>query len=273
MIGKRTMVRRVFLWVLTVLFCLSTPALAEATERGNLSERFDDIVAMEYNGVTYRIRNRITVALVMGTVGGSSDETGTDFAEMMYLLVIDDDQKIYTPIRISSDALVDWGGSGLSPETGEVQLRALYSMGADENVGCGLIVQKLNEILGDELIGSYAALDLDRLTVLDGIEPGEEYVEEEYKERLRAIKAKAESSSTDEVNAMFNALSGYIVTDMKSGALMKIVDKVDRYDGQPTIPLPVVEEVMDDGQVRVTIDAEAVLPAVLDAFYEEYTAW
>lgn len=273
MIGKRTMGLRALLWLLTALTCLSMSAVAETAEKGDLSERFGDVVALEYNDVTYRIRNRITVALMMGTVGDPTDEAGTDYAEMMYLLVIDDDQKIYTPIRIRSTAWVDWEGSELWPEAGEVQLRALYSMGADEEDSCSLILQKLNEILGDELIESYAALDLDRLTVIDGIEPSGGYVEEEYKERLRAIKAKAEASSTDEINGMFNALSGYIVTDMKSGALMKIVDKLDRYEGQPTIPLPVVEETLEDGQARTTIDEEAVLPAVLDVFYEEYEAW
>lgn len=271
MIVNRTM--RVLLWLMAALICLSVPAVAETAERGNLSERFGDIAALEYNGVTYRVRNRITVALMMGTVGEPTDEAGSDYAEMMYLLVIDDDQKIYTPIRISSDVWVDWEGSELWPEAGEVQLRALYSMGADENDGCSLILQKLNEILGEELVENYAALDLGRLTVIDGIEPSDGYVEAEYKERLRAIKAKAEASTTDEINGMFNALSGYIVTDMKSGALMKIVDKLDRYEGQPTIPLPVLEENMEDGQVRLAVDEDAVLPAVLDVFYEEYAAW
>ena len=273
MIWKHAKAQRVLQWLLVVLICFGMSATAETAERGNLSERFDNIVALEYNGVTYRIRNRITVALMMGTIAEESDGTETDYAEMMYLLVIDDDRKIYTPIRIASAAWVDWEGSELWPEAGEVQLRTLYSMGSDENVGCSLIVQKINEILGDELLENYAALDLGRLTVLDGIEPSGGYVEAEYKERLRAIKAKAESSSTDEINEMFNAMSGYIVTDMKSGALMKIVDKVDRYEGQPTVPLPVVEEIMEDGQVRVTVDEQAVLPAILDAFYEEYTAW
>ena len=111
------------------------------------------------------------------------------------------------------------------------------------------------------------------MTVIDGIEPSDGYVEAEYKERLHAIKAKAEASTTDEINGMFNALSGYIVTDMKSGALMKIVDKLDLYEGQPTIPLPVLEENMEDGQVRLAVDEDAVLPAVLDVFYEEYAAW
>ena len=264
---------RVALLMMVVFAFLTVGAAAETAERGDLSKRFGNIETIEYNGCTYRIRNRLTIALVMGTVGDGEDGTGADYAELMYLLVIDDDQRIYTPIQIPSSAWVNWQGSELWPETGEVQLRAMYSMVEDGNDGCRLILQKLDEILGGELIGCYAALDMDRLTLIDGIEPSEVYVEQEYKDRMHAIKASAEQSSTDEINEMFNVLSGYIVTDMKSGALMKIVDKVDRYDGQPTIVLPVIEEILEDGQTRVRIDESAVLPVVLSAFYEEYAAW
>ena len=262
---------RVTLLMLMIFAFLTVGASAETAERGDLSKRFSKIETIEYNGCTYRIRNRLTIALVMGTVGDDGD--GVDYAELMYLLVIDDDQKIYTPIQITSSAWVDWQGSELWPETGEVQLRAMYSKGKDGNDGCSLIMQKIDEILGGELIGCYAALDMDRLTLIDGIEPSEEYVEQEYKDRMHAIKASAEQSSTDEINEMFNVLSVYIVTDMKSGALMKIVDKVERYEGQQTIVLPVIEEILEDGQMRVKIDEGAVLPMVLNAFYEEYAAW
>ena len=259
--------------MMVVFAFLTVGAAAETAERGDLSKRFGNIETIEYNGCTYRIRNRLTIALIMGTVGDGEDVAGTDYAELMYLLVIDDDQKIYTPIQIPSSAWVNWQGSELWPETGVVQLRAMYSLGEDGNDGCRLILQKLDDILGGELIGCYAALDMDRLTLIDGIEPSEVYVEQEYKDRMHAIKASAEQSSTDEINEMFNVLSGYIVTDMKSGALMKIVDKVDRYDGQPTIVVPVIEEILEDGQTRVRIDESAVLPVVLSAFYEEYAAW
>lgn len=253
--------------------CLNAAALGEITGRGDLSERFGDVAVIMDGGIAYRVRSRISTVLVMGTVCEQDPEAPEEStAELMYLLVLDDDTKTYTPVRLNSAMRVQWPGNESQP-AGEIQLRELYAKGENPNEGCELIVQALNGILPDELVSSYAALDLERLTVIDGIEPGDVYVEEEYKGRLHAIKEQAEQSTTDEVNEMFNALSGYIVTDMKSGALMKIADKVDRYDGRPTVPLPVIEEILQDGTIRVGLDEAALLPTILDVFYEEYVGW
>lgn len=258
---------RVAMCLLAILMCLDSAALGETTGRGDLSQRFGDAVAFQYNGVSYRVRGRITTVLAMGTVRGQNPEAPEEAtAELMYLLVVDDDAKIYTPVRLDSAMWVDY-------PSGKIQLRELYAKGGNPEEGCALIVQVLNEMLPDALIGSYAALDLERLTVIDGVEPGNPYDEEEYKARLHAIKDQAEQASTNDANEMFGALSGYIVTDMKSGAMMKVVDKADRYEGQPTVALPVIEERLPDGSIRVAPDEAAILPALLNVFYEEYTGW
>ena len=53
--------------MLCLLLCFMNIGAWAETERGDLTERFSDEITVEYNGVTYRLRSRLTTVLAMGT--------------------------------------------------------------------------------------------------------------------------------------------------------------------------------------------------------------
>ena len=82
-----------------VCICLLTGVAVGETERGDLAERFSDVSRIEYNGTVYSLRNRITTVLFMGIA--LDEEIGAKVSDLTALVVLDDNEKKITPIRLS----------------------------------------------------------------------------------------------------------------------------------------------------------------------------
>lgn len=252
--------------MLCLLLCFMNIGAWAETERGDLTERFSDEITVEYNGVTYRLRSRLTTVLAMGT-SRTTDPEGQVRVEYLAMIVVDDDLNQITPIQLDVRTLVP----AADGET--VQLRMCYGQEEDAKLNCEQVLQAVNALLPDAILEHYVALDIDGLDMYDDEEAlaaaaaGD--TEALFKARLRTLQAEAESASSSELNALFNELSDYIVTDLKSGAMMRIADKVDRYDVLPTVDI--AGEVTADaaGGEVYQIDTEDLLANVVSTFFEE----
>jgi len=88
------------------------------------------------------------------------------------------------------------------------------------------------------------------------------------KRRLKALLAQAESANSDQLNDMFVSMSDHIVTDMKTGAIMKIIDKTDRYEVMSSVYVP-GSYVLENEQEVFDVDEAGFLDIIVNTFYEE----
>lgn len=244
--------------LLLALILLIGCAKAE-TVRGDLTERFSDIPRIEYEGQSYALKKRITTVLAMGI---GADEAGNARADVNFLLIIDDDAKTFTVIEIPADTLVQ-----VPLEDGtswNVRFQDVYAQGASPDEGGLKMVETLNGLLDEERVEHYLAFDANGAAVLDA----ELASIEDTKERLKAMMALVEAMDSDQLNDTYKLLGDYIITDMKSGAVMKVIDKADRYERLPRIMLPGVPYNANDGGTLYVHDTNEILKLRVNAFYE-----
>ncbi|MGN0801781.1 MAG: hypothetical protein ACI4MF_04195 [Candidatus Faecivicinus sp.] len=251
--GYKRLVSAVLL--LMMMFC----SAGVAEDYVDLNERFSDVVTFEYEDQTYYLKERVTTVLA-ACINADPQEGST--LELLLLLAVNDNAKTAALLQLDGAMPADW----LEGESRS--LNEIFSAEDGLDAGCERMVSVLNGLFPTEIVSSYVALDEAGLPLLDGIENDDENVSgDALVERLRAIKNGASDASTSELNDMLASLGDYIITDMKSGALMKIVDKMDRYDVGHRIPMPVEgaeEPQAQSGEAPEKPDADAE-PPVLDA--------
>ena len=240
---------------------LTVDTAAAETVRGDLKGRFDGDVKITYEDIEYRQRKRMTTALFLGI---APDENGESYRpEMLILLAIDDGRKLVVPLRLDCGLLEIQEGEA---EADESCLE--YAVDPDDiKAGCEGILRAVNGLLPAEVIEHYIALDLRGLSVIDGLDS------EDYENRLRAVKRQVETMPSGALNDLFGEMSDYIVTDMKSGALMKIIDKADRYERTAMIDVMLEENWNQEDADSILFSEEAFLKLAVDIFFEENTLW
>lgn len=249
---------RICLSLLLILSILAPCAGAE-TVRGDLSERFSSIPKIEYEGQTYALKNRITTVLAMG-IGAT--EAGEPRVDVNFMLIIDDDAKTFSVIEIPPDTLVQVALEDGTPWN--TRFQDVYAMGEDPDTGGMKMVETMNGVLGENRVEHYLAFDAKGAAVLDA-SLGEI---EDTKERLKAMMALVEGMDSDQMNDTYKLLGDYIITDMKSGAVMKVIDKMDRYEVLPRTMLPGAQYNANDGGTLYVADVNEILKLRVNAFYE-----
>lgn len=250
---------RVWLSLMLVLSMLAVCAGAE-TVRGDLSERFSDIPRIEYEGQVYALKKRVTAVLAMGI---GKNDAGKARVDVNFMLIIDDNEKTFSVIEIPCDTLVQVTGEDGNPWN--MRFQDVYALGENPDAGGLKMVEILNGILGDDRVEHYLAFDAEGAAVLDADLSGIA----DTKERLKAMMTLVEEMDSDQLNDTYGLLGDYIVTDMKSGAVMKIIDKMDRYEVLPRMVLPGASYKANDGGTLYVADANEILKLCVNAFYEE----
>lgn len=250
--------KKLGLWGLMIVLVMAGFAQAE-TERGDLSTRFEDVPRIEYNGESYSLRNQLTTVLLMGIL--EDEATGEAQADFIALLVIDDDERRMSPVRINADMRVSL------PDSAEtVSLRSLYAQGDDRDENCQRLIGAVNALLGEELINYYAAFELKGAAQIEGYEP----VAGDAETQLRALKAVLDQKSMDELTELNKQLTDYIITDMKSGSLAKVLDKSERYEQIPMVDLPTKTVEGGEGEeATVAPDEAGILEMMVPLFYTQ----
>jgi len=251
--------KRLWAVCLVVMMLCACGAHAE-TVRGDLSERFGSEVVLTYQDTEYQVRKRLTNVLFLGTE--LNEETQRYETVMMIVLSIDDNQKLITPIML--DCAKECVSTEENEEIAEVRtLGEVISQYEEVKEGAEAVVNEVNALLPDVLIKDYLALDLAGLTLLDG------RTDAEYEERMRSIATQFTDISTGDINRLLEELSPYLTTEMKSGGLMKVVDKTERYDRKSMLRLCVQEELLQNNP-RLTLWTDEVwLGTIIETFLEK----
>ncbi len=251
--------KRFFAACLAVIMLCACAAHAE-TERGDLSARFGGDVVLTHQDTEYCVRKRLTNVLFMGMELNA--DTQAYETVMMIVLSIDDNQKLITPIMLDcTRECVIAEDAENAEET--VTLGTVISRYEDVQAGAEAVVGVVNALLPDALIEDYLALDLAGLTLLDGREDAQ------YEARMRAIASQFGDISTGDINRLLEELSPYLTTDMKSGAMMKVVDKTDRYERKNMLRLCMEEERLSEDPRLVLWTDEVWLNTIIETFLEE----
>ena len=238
-------------WAILMLLLYLTAGMALGESgRGDLEERFDDVPRMEYDGKTYYLRDRMTTILVAGIL---PDEVGVPRTDFAALFAIDDNEKRITPIYINGATMVEVEGHRLP-------LREVYALGEDPDENLLRMAAAVNGVLGVELIDDYMGVDLDGISAVT--ELGR--IEGDARQRLHLLRLALEAMPSKQLNELYGALSEYLVTDMKSGAVMRALDKSERYEVADTADLPVISR---DGELLP--DEAAVRELTAGVFYED----
>lgn len=265
------------LCIAALLLSLCLSAACAETVRGDLSERFSDIPRIELDGVNYRLRNRLTTVLAMGL---GDDGQGNLRADLAMMLVIDDDAKTFAAIEIPSNTLVQIEISGetqnvrfgdlfmldptllgTTPEPNSTPKPELMRVSDDGKERCLNMVKAANLLLGEELIEHYMVFDAEGTKVIDV------NIEGDTRTRLKAMLARVDEMSSEELNETYKDLGDYILTDLKSGAAMKVLNKYEKYENLERVVLPGTQvDAGEAGEVLVP-NEEEILRLRVSAFY------
>ena len=247
-----------------VMSMLAATAGAE-TVRGDLSKRLGNMFEQyEYNGTKYNLRTRTSAVLALAI---DVNEHDLKLAEFARLLLVDDEQKIFAMLNIPANTLIQVA-DGEEEELKYMRFGDVYQMKGTPEENCQRLLDAVNRLLGGNLVESYIAFDLEGATVLTGGVP----VEGTTREKLRTLQMIVDEMTTDELNDTYALLGDYIITNMKSGAVMKIIDKADRYERQDTVELPGEQRPTANNGPVVVADAQRLEEIKLAFFYKE-SAW
>lgn len=265
------------LCIVALLLSLCLSAACAETVRGDLNERFSDIPRIELDGVRYRLRSRLTTVLAMGL---GDNGQGSLRADLAMLLVIDDDAKTFAAIEIRPNTLVqlevdgemqnmrfgdlfmlDPTLLGTTPEPDGTPKPELMRAPDDGKERCLNMVKAANLLLGEELIEHYMAFDAEGVKVID------ESIEGDTRTRLKAMLAQVDEMSSEELNETYKDLGDYILTDLKSGAAMKVLNKYEKYENLERVFLSGTEADAGEAGIVIVPNEEEILRLRASAFY------
>lgn len=221
-------IKRILAGLLTAVCLCCILSVQAETVRGDLTARFAGKPTMEMDGETLTLRGRVTTALLVGML---PREQGRE-AYLIALVAEDDNRKLVSPV---------WIEGGVAA--------AVFEAAEDAETGCQAAVEALQGAMPGVEIDYYACLNL------QGISEGEEMDEQRLRERVSALRAEVETASSAEIQTLYKQMEPYITTNMKSGAMMKFLDKADRYERSESVHL--------DEQ-----DGAAMNRLLADVFYE-----
>ncbi len=261
-------IRKIIAVILLILAVVSQVAFAQDTYI-DLDARFSDIPTYEYNGTTYYFKSRVTTTLLLFAELPAEETAGADRLEMVLLLITDDDNDTAIPIQLDPNMKAGW----LEGEDADKTLSELYSAAADAESGSVILLDAVNKLFpGEEVVEHYFLMDLNGLPLLDGIANNDTNLTgDPLIDRFKAIVKSVESGEGD-ANEMLSDLSGYIYTGMKSGELVRVVDKAERYDRSSRMPFPVIAP-GDDAALTVEADLEAFEKMMIELYYEDTRPW
>ena len=170
--GQVNALKRIVCGIIALLLISSMfGVFAENTDE-ELAQRFASAVTMEYNGKTYRLRNRLETILVLGT-DRRNDESGGLIgtqADFLMLIVLDDNHKTVTPIRINRDTMTQITATDLNgenPRNAIGQICLSYAYGDGEDGSCQLTAQAVSSLFFGVPIDHYYAVNMDGIATLN----------------------------------------------------------------------------------------------------------
>lgn len=159
----------VLIWIAVSAVC------AAETVSGDLNSRLN-ADSIEYEGVVYRPKRRLTTVLLMGIDRWASEtDANTAYrsggqADFQMLATLDENARTVTAIHVSRDLMAEITVLNLLGETIGTRMSQIcmaYSYGDGNQKSCELAVKSLSERLNGIWIDYYLAMQLDGIGVLN----------------------------------------------------------------------------------------------------------
>lgn len=220
---------------------------------------------IDVNGTLYRLRKRMSSTLFICTEQIDSVAT----PGFMGILTTEDNEKtisvIYLDPRMCAEAADDAEKTTLS----QTFVNALAEN--DARFAGEAVLAAVNGLIGEDLVEDYIVFDIAGLDIIEGLPEvdvtGLEPMDS-MKARLKNAKHYAETLSSDALTDLIGDMSDYLATEMKSGALVKIADKAERYTINPSIHLEIELITDETGGEYLPLAADLLYNTLFDIFYE-----
>jgi len=247
---------------LVVCFSMCFGAICETG--ADLAARFEE-GTVEKDGVNYRLRKRLSSTLIICT------ETieGVATPGFMCILSTEDNEKVISVAYLDTMVLCADEGENSDLTLSELFIEKLP--GADPKAAGAAVLEEVNALIGETLVGDYLVFDVAGLETIEGLPEcdvtGLDRIES-MKARLKNAKNYAETLPSDSATDLIGKLSAFLATEMKSGALIKIADKAERYQTNPSIHLEAAPETDADGREYIRLEPGRLFDTLFDIFYE-----
>lgn len=255
------MKRKLMTAMVCMMVCLILCMTAFAETMGDLASPLNEGV-VERDGVAYRLRKRLSSTMIVCT------ESVEDAAVpgFICILVTEDNEKVISNIYLDTRVLTkDEIPVTLSEKFVDVLT------GTDAKTAGAALKESVNNLIGEPLVEDYLVFDIAGLDTIEDLPEcdvtGLDLISS-MKARLKNAKSYAESLPSDGITDLISAMSPYLSTEMKSGALIKIADKAERYQINPSIHLDVNPVVDMAGEEYISLDGNILYEALFNIFYE-----
>lgn len=306
--------------VFLALICFIANYCTAETVWGDLDSRMN-AGRIEYEGVSYRPKKRLTTVLLMGidrweAEADSSYRNGGQ-ADFQLLAVFDESAQTITAIHINRDLMAEITVMNLLGEpigTRMSQICMAFSYGDGDRRSCELALESLSKRLNGIQIDSYLAMRLDGISELndalggvrvtldedfsvydpemtagktltltgmqaeyylryrydigDGSNASRLLRQRNYMESAKEALMERLDESSSGINALFDAIDPYTVTDMSRGRLMNLASLAERFSNLPIIEIEGENTVGDSGLYEFYPDEDALMRIILDTFYD-----
>ncbi len=148
----------------------------QADPRGDVSARFTQVPAQEFNGEFYKPKAQLSCYLIMGTdrysdtISAESSFRNGGQADYLLLLAVDDAAKTVQPIQIDRDTMAEitiLGVLGDESGTRTAQICLAHGFGDGGEQSCLLQKEAVSRLFLGMEIPFYAALSMDGISVLN----------------------------------------------------------------------------------------------------------
>lgn len=248
--------------VISLLLCAAVCMGAYAETSADLAQRFSE-GTIEVDGTSYRLRKRLSSTLFICTEQVDSVPT----PGFMGILTTEDNEKVINVVYLDPRMLAE--NEDAISTLSDVFVNALP--GADAKAAGEKVLEAVNGLAGQALIEDYIVFDVAGLDKIDGLPAvdvtGLDQIDS-MKARLKNAKNYAETLPSDDLTDLIGDMSDYLATEMKSGALIKIADKAERYSINPSVRLE-IEPVLDEaGREYIPVEGTVLFDTLFNIFYE-----
>ncbi|MBE5767712.1 MAG: LytR family transcriptional regulator [Clostridiales bacterium] len=173
--GSKSLCR--LLAVFLILLALGSPVHAETVWR-DLNARYARVPQLEYEGVRYRLKPRLTTILLAGVdnrgdagdVLPSMEYRSGGQADFLMLLAIDDAAKTVTPLQIDRDTMTEitvLNVLGQVSGTRTAQICLSHSFGDGKEYSCELMSDAVSKLLLGTPINHYYVMNMDGIAAFN----------------------------------------------------------------------------------------------------------
>lgn len=249
--------------VVALIICavMSMTALAETAD---VIQPFTE-GTIDVDGTLYRLRKRLSSTLFICTEQIDSVAT----PGFMGILTTEDNEKTISVIYLDPRMCAEVEDGAEKTTLSKTFVDTLAEN--DVRVAGEAVLAAVNGLIGEDLVEDYIVFDVAGLDIIEGLPEvdvaGLEPMDS-MKARLKNAKHYAETLSSDALTDLIGDMSDYLATEMKSGALVKIADKAERYTINPSIHLEI--ELMPEGEdvEYLPVATDILYDILFDIFYE-----